>query len=114
MPMETEGFQPEDRKTLTTIEVEVRHIFEELRTFSARITKLEHDHVRRSDFQELQVDIDDLRANKADRSESVGKDIAHLRHEIENLQRWRWFERGAVLAIIAAAELLMRVIGVAR
>jgi hypothetical protein len=112
MPTETDGFHAEDRKTLTRVEVEVEHIRSDLGNFGVRIARLEQDHVRISDLTDVRVDIDGLRDAKLDRDDvlgdSVREELKQMRAEIENLQRWRWFERGAVLAIITVTELIFR------
>jgi uncharacterized protein YdeI (BOF family) len=114
------GFTGEDRKTLITVEVQMGNIMQALSSLSGRTAVLEKEHVTRDEFRAAEIDIDDLRVNKAnvtdvkalsigkaDKDETLLLEVKKLREQIEELQRWRWFERGVVATIISLGEFIM-------
>lgn len=123
MPESESGFTSQDRKTLITVEVELGHVRELLFGLADRTAVLEKVHVTREELRAVEIDIDTLRADKAEKAElkalalskadksddmkTVSTDLRGLREDIETLQRWRWFERGIVAAVIGLGEFVI-------
>lgn len=115
---DTGYFTNTDRKTLITVEVELGHVRELLTGLAERLVVLERDHVTQSQIRTIEVDVDELRAEKADKGilaelRVVKKELEEanngLKEEIKELQKWRWFERGIVASVIALGELLVHI-----
>lgn len=130
MAEESSGFTPEDRKLLIRSEVKLEHIGDLLESVTERTVVLEKGHVTREELRAVEIDIDTLRMDKADKAElrgmdlrklnvsefgkeeikALNQDIKGLRKDIEDLIRQRWFERGIVVAAMALGELILHVV----
>lgn len=119
--MSDTGFTGEDRETLITVKVNLANTVTLLTGLTERIALIEKEYVHREQMRQVEIDIDELRAAKADKidlrhlesSKSSSFDqltgrLERMRHDVEMLVRWRWFERGTIAAIFIAGELYLR------
>jgi hypothetical protein len=78
MAEEGSGFTPEDRKLLIRSEVKLEHIGDLLESVTERTVVLEKGHVTREELRAVEIDIDTLRMDKADKAELRGLDLRKL------------------------------------
>lgn len=116
--MDETGFTGEDRKTLITVDVSLRHVGDLLSSVTDRMVIVEKEYVHREELRAVEIDIDELRVGKADKVDlrhvessrlaildHLTNRVTKMEHNIEALIRWRWFERGIVFTIFVAGEI---------
>ena len=117
MPVDT-GFNADDRRRFERVDFTVEAILKKLEAVEKR-------------FEDVEVDIDDLRGTKADKSEysqqmltdhetrlriveSNQRDVKELlggiRSDLEPLREWRWKQLGALGVVILLVEVIAHVV----
>jgi len=97
------GFTPEDRRALTTLEVEAKHQNEQLKDLLQRIARMEDSRVTEHDLQGIYTDVDEIRLKHKETSKD---------HEdrIRSLEKQRWIWAGSAAAILAIVEVGLKVL----
>lgn len=112
------GFTDDDRRRFERVDLRVEDILKRMDELVAR-------------FRDVEVDIDELRGGKADKSDlsqnlvhnhetriqlienglkGFGDALASIKGDLEPLKAWRWKQLGALGLFVALVEVLMRVI----
>lgn len=112
------GFTDDDRRRFERVDLRVEDILKRMDELVAR-------------FRDVEVDIDELRGEKADKSDlsnamvhnhetriqlietglkGFGDTLTAIKGDLEPLKAWRWKQLGALGLFVALLEVLMRLI----